>query len=104
VEPAEFSAARTALITAPTGGTSHGAPLAPETPFELPAPANAFGLSGCGGPAAGQGSPKGSSAPAAAGVLGAPLEISLAVNDVAPTAPATGSPTTTATDPATQPD
>jgi hypothetical protein len=37
-------------------------------------------------------------------VLGAPLEISLAGMDGAPAAPAAGSPTLSATDPATRPD
>jgi hypothetical protein len=98
------AAAPADLITDSSTRTPDSAPFAPTAPLEVPAPATAFGLSGCGGPAAGQGSPKGASAPAAAGVLGAPLEISPAVNDAAPTAPAAGSPTLTATDPATRPD
>ena len=101
---AGFAAAPADLITDSSTRTPDSAPFAPTAPLEVPAPATAFGLSGCGGPAAGQGSPKGASAPAAAGVLGAPLEVFPAVNDAAPTAPAAGSPTLTATDPATRPD
>jgi hypothetical protein len=93
-----------ALITSSSTQAPDSAPGAPETPLQLPAPTTAFGLSGCGGPGAGQGSPKGASAPAAAGVLGTPLEISHAVNDPAPTAPAAGSTATTAIDPGTRPD
>jgi hypothetical protein len=73
-------------------------------PYQDPAPVAAIGLAGCGGPGADQGSPKGASAPAAAGVLGSPFEISLAVNDAARTAPATGSTATTADDPGSRPD
>jgi hypothetical protein len=73
-------------------------------PFPATPSASAGGLSGCGGPGAGQGSPKGASAPGAAVVLGAPLEISLAGTDAAPAATAAGSPTLSATDPATRPD
>lgn len=91
-------------ITAVPGETDGNAPPAPEAPMQLPAPASAFVLGGCGGPGAGHGSPKGASAPGAAVVLGSPLQIPLPVNDVAPTAPAAGSPTTTATDPGTRPD
>jgi hypothetical protein len=80
------------------------APPAPQTPYQDPAPATAVGLAGCGGPGAGQSSPKGTSAPAAVGVLGSPFETSLAVNDAAPTAPATESTATTALDPGSRPD
>jgi hypothetical protein len=91
-------------VIAPAAETSGGEPLAPETPTPAPAaPSSAIGGAGCGGQGAGQGSQKGAAASAAA-VLGVPFEISLAVNDAGLTAPEAGSPTTTATDPATRPD
>ena len=72
--------------------------------FPPTSPTSASGLSGCGGLGAGQGSPKGASAPGAAAVLAAPLDLSLAGTDAAPAVPAAGSPTLSATDPATRPD
>jgi hypothetical protein len=91
-------------LAAPVAPAPAGAPFAPQTPFEYPAPTAAFGFAGCGGPGAGQGSPKGASAPAAAGILGAGVEFSLSVDDAAPAAPAAGSPVLTTADPTDRPD
>jgi hypothetical protein len=104
--PADPTGSPAATSGAATAGPheSGSAPLAPAVPLQLPAPASAVGLAGCGGPGAGEGSPKGSAAPAATGVLGSPFEISLVMNDAAPQAPAAGSPTLTANNPATRPD
>jgi hypothetical protein len=92
------------VTAASDAAASGGAPLAPQHPLQQPAPATAVAFGGCGGPGAGQGSPKAGSAPVMAGVLGSPLEISLAVTDAAPAAPAAGSPTLSANDPAARPD
>ena len=61
-------------------------------------------MTDCGQTGASENSPKGASGAATTGVLVSPIEISLAVSDVAIAAPAAGSPTLSATDPATPPD
>jgi hypothetical protein len=101
---AEATTVPAAAVTL-SGPASDGAPAQPQNPSPLPAPEAAFALSGCGGPGAGEGSPKGTSAPtAAAGVLGSVIDIPVAETDAAPQAPAAGSPTLSANDPATRPD
>jgi len=107
---AELRAAQSAptppsiVTAAPVGQSSDGAPLAPSAPLVSAASSTTVGgPSGCGGQGTAEGSQRGGSASAAA-LLGAPVRMSLAVNDAARTASAAGSPTTTATDPATRPD
>ncbi|MGY5893712.1 hypothetical protein [Blastococcus deserti] len=103
-EPAGVAAAAPVTpAAAPVTQASDESPLAPPAPLPLPPlPSTTVGGAGCSGQGATDGSQRGGTA--AAAVLGAPLQISLAVNDAGHTAPAAGSPTTTATDPATRPD
>jgi hypothetical protein len=91
-------------LAVPAAQAPADAPPAPQQPSQDPTPATAVGSAGCGGPGADQGVPKGTSAPTAVGVLGSPFEVSLAVNDAAPTAPAAGSTATSADDPGSRPD
>jgi hypothetical protein len=91
-------------LTIVSDDTSGGTPLAPQDAPQLPAPTTVAGIAGCGGPGAGEGSPKGASAPTAAGVLASALEITDASNDASPSATAAGSPTLPANDPSTRPD
>jgi hypothetical protein len=97
-------AAGAAALVAPAVPASGTAPYEPPLPLQAPAPAGSAGLGSCGGLSAGQGSSKGASAPVVAALLGTSYESLLAVEDAAPTAPAAGSPTLSATDPATRPD
>jgi hypothetical protein len=102
--PAPPAPTASAPVTSASVPATGDAPLAPQSPVQVPAPATASGLGGCGGPGAGEGSPKGASGPALTGILASPFEISFAVTAAAATAPAAGSPTLSANDPATQPD
>ncbi|WP_116452129.1 hypothetical protein [Blastococcus litoris] len=84
------------------GGAPADEPAAPVLPV-TPGPATAIGGAGCGTQGAGSGTQTGAPGSATA-VLGSFFSLSLASQDAGLTAPATGSPTTTATDPGTRPD
>jgi hypothetical protein len=91
-----------ALVTVP-GGIPAGSPLAPQDPHQPASPTTAVAFGGCGGPGAGEGSPKSASAPTTVGALFAGADIPVAETGTAPEAPAAGSPASSANDPATRP-
>jgi DNA polymerase-3 subunit gamma/tau len=102
VAQAEAVAPASDALATQVAQTPDSAPPAPPAPVSPVAPSLTVG-GACGGPGAGSSSPRTTGA-AAAAVVGSTAQISLELNDAAVAAPAAGSPTLTANDPATRPD